>query len=422
MCQNGIQMKLKPIKNMKLDSSIAQVEVSFSNLEKELKETSQNAYSNSTELYDIEVRVQALAKQLGVSVETFTYEETYEIAEPKVSDKPQKNYRLDRLSGIDTVLTCVAGGIAVLVDFLVVRIPKNSKIVRGGQTIEQTGSPMTEVLGNIGFTSDGNTSKWVKTLEKVFKVNYDTSTIKGEKGFCPSSHRIYSLAHDPSPSGLLWALKDAICGTMSYIDKDGILKSIPTTKLSPWRILATPIIWIGHIISDLFTKRGIPIPGTCLLRTLQFGSFGDKQRTISEVVSYMYYEGYDLRHFATMSITNACIELILRIYHALTKERVERFMQSTAVVEAQQSMIRHRLEKMRLGAYSVACCGNIAKLAVYQWNPNALNLPVWMEFLRTAICEYERTHSAEQDAINAVVLRLEIEDNFKRMEEKLELL
>lgn len=408
---------------MKLDSFIAQIEDSISDISQKIQNAASATNSNSAKLEELEDRVAALQRRLGVATEPSPIEKDCDAtSDVEFVQEAPKNFHLDQLNNIDIVMTCVAGGIAVLVDFLIVKIPKNATIVRNGERISQEGSPMTAVLRKIGFTSDGKTAKWVETLEKVFKVNYDTSTIKGEKGFCPGSHRIYSLAHDPSPSGLLWALKDAICGTMSYIDKDGFLKSIPTKNVPAWKVLATPIIWMGHIISDIFTKAGVPIPGACLLRTLQFGSFGYKKRTISEVVSYMYYEGYDLRHLATMSITNACIELILRIYHALTKERVERFMQPTAVVEAQQSMIQHRLEKMRLGAYSVACCGNIAKLAVYQWNPNALNLPIWIEFLRTAIREYERTHSTEQDAITAVVLRLEIEDNFKRMEEKLRLL
>lgn len=413
-------MEFKPINNMKLDSSIKDVEKSLSDVDDELNATSIAIGENTSKLEGLESRVAVLTNKLGLKIKTSSPEKDCNTTTAiEYAPEPIKDYRLDNLNGIDITMTCIAGGVAVLVDFLIVKIPKTSQIVRNGKTITQEGSPMTAVLRKIGFKSNGKTSKWVGTLEKFFKVNYDTSTIKGEKGFNPSSHRIYSLAHDPSPSGLLWALKDAICGTMTYIDKDGVLKSIPTKNVSAWKVLAMPIIWIGHIISDIFTKAGVPLPGACFLRTLQLGSFGAKKRTISEVVSYMYYEGYDLRHLVTMLSTNACIEIILRIYHILTREHVEQFMRPTAIIEAQQSMIKHRLEKMRLGAYAIACGGNVAKLAIYQWNPNALNLTVWLEFLRTAISEYERTHSTEQDVVNIVVLRQEIEDKFKRMENKL---
>ncbi len=56
-------------------------------------------------------------------------------------------------------------------------------------------------MRSLGFTKEGKTSKWVSFLEKWFQVNYDKSVIKGEKGFTPNTHRLYNLAHDPSPAG-----------------------------------------------------------------------------------------------------------------------------------------------------------------------------------------------------------------------------
>ncbi len=319
----------------------------------------------------------------------------------------------------DIVIVCLIGAIAVLVDFLVVKIPKTTNIVRDGESIRQEGSPLTGLMRRIGFDSNGKTSKWVKILEGWFGVNYDTSILSGEKGFTPRSHRIYSLAHDPSPAGFLWALKDAITGTTSYISKDGLLKSIPTKKMGVWKVLAMPIVWIGHIISDIFTKSGVPIPGSCLLRTLQFGSLGQKGRSIGEVIEYMYLEGYDLRHFATMTIENAVIELILRVYHILTKPRIEQLARPQALILVEKEIMDRRLQKMRLQAYAIASCGNIAKLAVYQWNPNALNLPVWTELLRTSMKEYERRHSSTQDVLDAIELRQMINERFDNINAKL---
>lgn len=325
----------------------------------------------------------------------------------------------DELSNADIVMTCLAGGFAVLVDFIVVKIPKSVNIVRGGNSIPQAGSPLTGYLRSIGFDSNGKTSAWVKTLEKYFKVPFDKSIIAGEKGFTPCSHRMYSLAHDPSPSGFLWAIKDMVCGTTSYIDKSGVLKSIPTHHVSNPGKLLCPIIWIGHIISDIFTKAGIPIPGTSLLRTLQFGSFGEKKRTLGMVVEYMYLEGYDLRHLATMTTVNAAIETILRIYHVLTREYSGQFGVPGALIAAQKSMYAHRLSKMRIGAYAIAATGNLAKFGTYQWNPLALNLPVWEELLRSSITEYKRSCGTESQYLKAVKNREEINRTFDELEQRL---
>lgn len=399
------------IKNMRIDSSIQMVEESISNLQKSISDINQ---VDGAAIESLESRVRALMGKAGVPTL-----QNVALSGEKVEIVHSTNDAKDPVVDYDTVIACVAGGLAVLVDFIAVKIPKNATIVREGQYISQHGSPITGFLRQIGFTSDGKTSKWVKTLEGFFKVNYDKSVIPGEVGFSPRSHRIYSAAHDPSPSGLLWALKDAVCGTISYIDKNGVLKSVPTYNISAWRIFATPIIWIGHIISDIFTKAGVPIPGYCLLRTLQFGSFGEKARTIGQVVEYMYLEGYDLRHLATMAVENAVIELIIRIYHILTKPIIEQFARPQALIQADRELQDRRLHSMRLKAYAIASCGNVAKLAVYQWNPTALNIAVWAECARTAIKEYSRRHGRTQDALDAISQRQLIDEKFDEIEAKI---
>ena len=404
--------------NPKLESSIEIVEDSTTVLNKDIEEVKNN--DNTADIEALKKRLAQLYQQAGVKL---PIEESIPLeATPVVSEEPMGHEPLtfpDELSKADIVMTCIAGGIAVLVDFLIVKIPKSVDIVRDGSIIHQEGSPMTAILRKIGFDSDGKTSAWVKILEKYFNVPFDKSIIEGEKGFTPRSHRLYSLAHDPSPSGLLWAIKDILTGTTSYIDKAGHLKIVKTTPASLETKLLCPIVWIGHIVSDIFTKAGVPIPGSCLLRTLQIGSFGAKKRTLGQVVEYMYLEGYDLRHLATMSFANAAIELILRIYHALTRELTLPFAVPNALLEAEKSMYAHRLSKMRLGAYAVAATGNVGKMAIYQWNPTALNLPIWVEFLRTSISEFQRAYRTDSPYIEAVKNREKINRTFDELEERL---
>jgi len=70
-------------------------------------------------------------------------------------------------------------------------------------------------------------------------------------------------------------------------------------------------------------------------------------------VEYMYLEGYDLRHFVTMATSNAVIELIIRIYHILTKSSIKRLAQPQALIQADWEKQNRRLHKMRLQAYAL---------------------------------------------------------------------
>ena len=400
-----------------MEISAKEVEISIEQCNNELNSVKDN--NVCSELEGLEERVKRLYSMVGCD----NFEKINEASKNCLQnpiDIDNKIYFPDELSSVDLIMSCIAGGLAVLIDFLVVKIPKTTRIVRNGQEIIQEGSPLTELIRSIGFDENGKTSSWVKVLEKYFNVPFDKSIISGEKGFYPKSHRLYSLAHDPSPSGLLWAIKDILCGTTSYIDKVGNLKMVPSNPATIKSKLLIPIIWFGHIISDIFTKAGIPIPGACFLRTLQFGSFGDKRRTLGEIIEYMYLNGYDVRHLATMSTSNAVIEIILRIYHCLTRDFINPLGKPSALIQADKAMVEHRLSKMRFYSYTIAACGNIGKMAVYQWNPTALNLAIWAEFLRTAIKEYEKSFGSESQYIKAIKQRELINSSFENLKRRLD--
>ena len=411
-----------PIRNTKLSSSLDKMEEAALSLSDDLRASLNYAVSQAQEITEMQAALQALADRKGIALPKQSIPEEQTIVADTSNQSPSNNhkqFRIDTLSDIDIAVACVAGGLGILIDFLVVKIPKSTNIIRNRETIHQTGSPLTEWMRKIGFEENGKTAPWVKTLEKWFDVNYDISVMKGEKGFNPKTHRLYSLAHDPSPSGLLWAIKDMANGTFSYIDKSGKLKIVPTPPNQPLKVLISPIIWLGHLISDIFTKAGLPLPGSSFLRTLQFGSFGEKKRTIGQVVEYMYLEGYDVRHLATMSLVNACVEIIIRIYHTLTKPRVQEFARPAALIQAEKEMLRHKLQKMRLCGYAVASAGNLAKLAAYQWNPTAFNAPAWIALARTSIAELEYQTSTAKEIIDIMEVRSEIEANFDHIQAKL---
>lgn len=317
------------------------------------------------------------------------------------------------MQGIDYLVSAISGGLAIIVDVFLVKIPTDTMIVRNGNRIFQEGSSLTDMLRSIGRNKDGQALQWVTTLEKWFKVPYDKSVDPDILGLNPKTHRLHSLAHDPSLLGLLWAIKDIVTGTFSSIDRNGCLVVEKVIETDYLRLFTAPILWLGHLISDIFTKMGIPIPGWSYLQLLQFGNLGEKQRTISEVARYMYLEGYDLRHLVSMSTTNAVIEIVVRLYYFLVCKKKPKEFTLNAEKEYVEIKNKIKLHNMLSISYAVASCGNIAKICAYQGNPNAFNLPLWLGMIKEAICQVSIQTRSTKCYEKVIENRHIIDENFK---------
>lgn len=320
-----------------------------------------------------------------------------------------------KMQPIDYMVAAVSGGLATVVDIFLVKIPKDVAIVRNGERVFQEGSSLTGILRRIGIDENGKASKWVTTLEKWFKVPYDKSVDSDIIGLMPKSHRLHSLAHDPSMAGLIWGIKDIVSGTFTCIDKNGCLVVEKVAETDFLKLFTAPILWFGHLLSDVFTRMGLPIPGWSYLQLLQIGSLGEKQRSIAEVARYMYLEGYDLRHFLSMSATNAVIGLIVRLYyHLVCKKRPNEFS-----LEAEKEYVevknKIKLHNMLFASYSVASCGNIAKICAYQGNPTAFNLSLWLGMIRESVTQIEILNRNSKGDENAVENRHIIDENFEKL-------
>ena len=320
-----------------------------------------------------------------------------------------------KMQPIDYMVAAVSGGLATVVDIFLVKIPKDVAIVRNGERVFQEGSSLTGILRRRGIDENGKASKWVTTLEKWFKVPYDKSVDSDIIGLMPKSHRLHSLAHDPSMAGLIWGIKDIVSGTFTCIDKNGCLVVEKVAETDFLKLFTAPILWFGHLLSDVFTRMGLPIPGWSYLQLLQIGSLGEKQRSIAEVARYMYLEGYDLRHFLSMSATNAVIELIVRLYyHLVCKKRPNEFS-----LEAEKEYVevknKIKLHNMLFASYSVASCGNIAKICAYQGNPTAFNLSLWLGMIRESVTQIEILNRNSKGDENAVENRHIIDENFEKL-------
>lgn len=403
------------------DKDKEQLEQTYSELEKNKGELAEKQLENSQRLDDLLNKVNAIRENLGLEQLEYNNDTATSDLDMYIenifpfNDKKNISNNSMKMQPMDYIVAALSGGLAAVIDIFLVKIPKDTIIVRNGERFLQEGGYLTEILRSIGLDENGKASQWITTLENHFKVPYDKSVDPDIIGLNPRSHRLHSLAHDPSVAGLIWGIKDIVSGTFSCIDKNGCLVVEKVTEAGFEKLFTAPILWLGHLLSDIFTKMGIPIPGWSYLQLLQFGSLGEKQRTIAEVARYMYLEGYDLRHLVSMTTTNAVIELIVRLYyHLVCKKRPDDFS-LTAEKEYVEVKNKIKLHNMLFVAYSVASCGNIAKLCVYQGNPTAFNLPLWLGMIKESVTQVVIANRNTKSYEEAIENRHIIDESFKQL-------
>lgn len=407
-----------------LSSRILDIQEDISVIKEQTSFLSSDIKEDDKKIEELNNRIKSLFNKAGIDESKVPIDSTIEIIQQinteidsalfSVDNKTKADKSLD-VNNVDLLVACLAGGLAVLVDFILVKVPKSMDIKLNGEKVYHKGSPLTNILKKIGVTNDGKEAKWIKTLEKWFHVNYDPSIKENIPGMYPKNHRVYSLGHDPSILGLIWGVKDIVSGTFSYIDKNGVLRIDKVAESDLKKIFYAPFLWLGHIISDVFTKQGIPIPGTSVLRMLQVGSFGEKDRTISELVTYMYEQGYDLRHLATMSTCRLVINIVVNIYCFLTMQK--KSDTTLPLFERDYIQVKNEQKKKKIFfiAYSIAVAGNIGKVVAYQGNPFAINVAIWYQFVCEAITQTVIYFDEGKFSIQAIENRHLIDETFERL-------
>jgi len=259
----------------------------------------------------------------------------------------------------DYLFVGLAGLVGALIDVFIVVIPKN---MNSGVYKGQIGSSLTKRLQSLEFP------EWIqKWLEEIAKVPYDRTG--------GSSHRSDTVGHDPL-LGFIFGVLDIIRGTSTKV-KGGnieIIKDVTEGK----GIVEAIIIQFLHLLSDVATKRGLPVPFASVFRLLDVGHFeraNGKTATISDLMGWMYHNGYDLRHFAAMSTTPAAIEIILRTYIMIRSysdgNDTEFFLGKNP-----------KYRSMLLSSHSIASAANVGKVYLRQGNPLAINYAEWMALVR----------------------------------------
>jgi len=122
-----------------------------------------------------------------------------------------------------------------------------------------------------------------------------------------------------------------------------------------------------------------------LFNKLQIGSFGEDNINISEMVKSMYGQGYDFRHFCTMSIPVMITEVIVRVSYFI-KRLSEGYSFKEAIPFGLSHEKKPKLSSMLFIAHSAATAINAGKVILTE-NPLNINYPQWLMFAKYSLIQ-----------------------------------
>ena len=210
--------------------------------------------------------------------------------------------------------------------------------------------------------------------------------------------------HDPV-LGFIVGVFDIMTGRMTTIDKDGKVVSqvmenySDRTESNLFAALAKQII---HFKSDITTSMGLPAPLMGLFDLLQFGSIGEEEQTIAEIVQGMYYEGYDFIHFCSLSLPVMITEVIVRLGYAAKRIKEGHTVKESVPVSLNRD--KHpKLATMLFIAHAGATAANTGKIYFTQ-NPMSINYPQWVAFAKYSYSQIKWAVINKPDVRDAYVL------------------
>lgn len=388
----------------------------INDVETKLRKVESDVLDNHEDLADLIRRIEKLSPTVTVHIENEINSEDKSILNEQIDELllsnsnfvDEKFNKFPKLSSQDITVGILAGVLSTIIDIIFVGTPEVVKLYRGGENFD--GSILTSALRKMGKNSDNELDQMFEWLSDKCKVPYDISSEIGV--VTPNNHRLRSLAHDPF-FGLLFAVADIILGTTTVIDNSGKLDILFSENRAP-----TPDRWLsvvyyfGHIISDVCTARGIPIPGFFVT---QF--FTDKigNSTVAKIAESMYKDGYDLRHLGSMSVPVLVKDMIINIYLKLERENS---IVIATIADREKDELDFKLKTLKIRFISnlIATTGNAVKFVAPPvcGNPCALNMVQWMELLNnsvTMLSAATRDFSTEE----AIMSRKSIDEMWSRL-------
>lgn len=345
----------------------------------------------------------------GHSIDELFTQEELNTVDDKVRRLNEEFRTVHRLDAVDIAISVSAGLLSAAVSILLVGVPERTPDGLRGKPLENY------VRG--WFLKTFPPEEMERLARDVSsKVPYDAPyntnfTETYVEGLWPTMHRLYSLGHDPF-LGFVVGTLDILTGRMTTIDKLGqiAVQEIPRyadrKAASLFAALCKQVI---HFKSDVTTSMGLPAPLMGLFNLMQFGSVGEENQTIAEIVQSMYYEGYDFQHFCTQSMPVMLTEVVVRLGYFLKSIK-----EGTPVKEA-LPITTNREKRPKLGtmlftAHSIATAINAGKVA-FTKNPMEINYPQWIAFAVYSFkqakwvlaTEPKRQHAYVMDSLEAEI-------------------
>lgn len=287
--------------------------------------------------------------------------------------------QIHRMDAVDLAIAVSAGFLAAAVDILLVGIPqKTHDGLKAG--------PLSDYIRDYFDKRFPPNEMERLANSKVSKVPYDAqdnrNTATRVEGLSAYYHRLLSLGHDPL-LGFVFGVSDILTGRMTTIDKNGKIVSQVMecyTGRKEADIFAAIAKQIIHLKSDITTSMGLPAPLMELFNIMQFGSIGEEEQTVAEIVQGMYFEGYDFIHFCSTSVPVAIVEVVVRLCYTIRKVK-EGLTIKDAIPFSTEPSKNPKLATMLFTAHCAATAVNAGKL-VFTENPMAINYPQWIAFAK----------------------------------------
>lgn len=285
---------------------------------------------------------------------------------------------LHRLDSVDIAISVSAGLLSAAVSILLVGVPERTPDGLRGKPLEN--------YVRDWFLKTFPPEEMERLARDVSsKVPYDAPyntnfTEKYVEGLWPTMHRLYSLGHDPI-LGFIVGTLDILTGKMTTIDKIGQIAVQEIPRYADRRtasLFAALCKQLIHFKSDVTTSMGLPAPLMGLFNLMQFGSVGEEDQTIAEIVQGMYYEGYDFQHFCAQSLPVMLTEVVVRLGYFLKRVKEGVPVKKALPVTTNRDK-RPKLGTMLFTAHSIATAVNAGKVA-FTKNPMEINYPQWVAF------------------------------------------
>ncbi len=174
-------------------------------------------------------------------------------------------------------------------------------------------------------------------------------------------------------------------GTCTIVD-NGSIKVLKTVRgaSGDYSFFQALGMIFGHLASDLNTPSsignrgmGIPAPLMVLFGMLKGINIGGKD--IAEISEYMYVNGYDARHFSTLSIPVLINEILIRVLYILKEVKYNNRNFIDVFKETIPLNISPRFRMMLNLSYGGMVAINAGKVAITKDILNA-NYAMWMVF------------------------------------------